>query len=101
MRDHKAQTQSSEAYALRTYKALTLPEKVWHEHVVCKGNGEGANAQLNLLFIDLHLAHEVTSPRAIEVLRLAGRKLRRPALAIASEDHNTPALDIDKVRSPI
>src|SRR4030095_7644130 len=49
-----------------------------------------------LLFIDLHLVHEVTSPQAFEGLRLAGRKVRRTDLTIATEDHNTPTLDIDK-----
>jgi 3-isopropylmalate/(R)-2-methylmalate dehydratase large subunit len=76
--------------------AKTLAEKVWDAHVVRKGDGEGANAQPDLLFIDLHLVHEVTSPQAFEGLRLAGRKLRRPDLTIATEDHNTPTLDIDK-----
>ncbi len=76
--------------------AKTLAEKVWDAHVVRKGDGEGANAQPDLLYIDLHLVHEVTSPQAFEGLRLAGRKLRRPDLTIATEDHNTPTLDIDK-----
>ena len=76
--------------------AKTLAEKVWDAHVVRKGDGEGVNAQPDLLFIDLHLVHEVTSPQAFEGLRLAGRKLRRPDLTIATEDHNTPTLDIDK-----
>ncbi|HKS01098.1 MAG TPA: aconitase family protein, partial [Arthrobacter sp.] len=76
--------------------AKTLAEKVWDAHVVRKGDGDGANAQPDLLYIDLHLVHEVTSPQAFEGLRLAGRKLRRPDLTIATEDHNTPTLDIDK-----
>ena len=76
--------------------AKTLAEKVWDAHVVRKGDGEGANAQPDLLYIDLHLVHEVTSPQAFEGLRLAGRQLRRPDLTIATEDHNTPTLDIDK-----
>ena len=70
----------------------TLAEKVWDEHVVSKGS-DGAP---DLLYIDLHLVHEVTSPQAFEGLRLAGRKLRRPDLTIATEDHNTPTLAIDK-----
>jgi 3-isopropylmalate/(R)-2-methylmalate dehydratase large subunit len=74
----------------------TLAEKVWDAHGVRKGEGEGANAQPDILFIDLHLVHEVTSPQAFEGLRLAGRKLRRVDLTIATEDHNTPTLDIDK-----
>ncbi|MCC3269899.1 3-isopropylmalate dehydratase large subunit [Arthrobacter gengyunqii] len=76
----------------------TLAEKVWDEHVVVKGE-DGAP---DLLYIDLHLIHEVTSPQAFEGLRLAGRKLRRPDLTIATEDHNTPTLDIDKpIADPI
>ena len=76
----------------------TLAEKVWDEHVVVKGK-DGAP---DLLYIDLHLVHEVTSPQAFEGLRLAGRNLRRPDLTIATEDHNTPTLDIDKpIADPI
>ncbi|RJT82049.1 3-isopropylmalate dehydratase large subunit [Arthrobacter cheniae] len=74
----------------------TLAEKVWDAHVVRKGEVVGAEAQPDLLYIDLHLVHEVTSPQAFEGLRLAGRPLRRPDLTIATEDHNTPTLDIDK-----
>ncbi|MFF5790445.1 3-isopropylmalate dehydratase large subunit [Paeniglutamicibacter sp. NPDC012692] len=76
--------------------AQTLAEKVWNAHVVRKGEGVGAARQPDLIFIDLHLVHEVTSPQAFEGLRLAGRKLRRPDLTIATEDHNTPTLEIDK-----
>lgn len=71
--------------------AHTLAEKVWRDHVVTAG-AEGAP---DLLFIDLHLVHEVTSPQAFDGLRLAGRPVRRPDLTIATEDHNTPTLDID------
>ena len=60
------------------------------------GKAKAPTRQPDLLFIDLHLVHEVTSPQAFEGLRLAGRKLRRPDLTIATEDHNTPTLDIDK-----
>lgn len=74
----------------------TLAEKVWNAHVVRRGEGEGEARQPDLIYIDLHLLHEVTSPQAFEGLRLAGRKLRRPDLTIATEDHNTPTLDIDK-----
>jgi 3-isopropylmalate/(R)-2-methylmalate dehydratase large subunit len=74
----------------------TLAEKVWDAHVVRKGEVVGAEAQPDLLYIDLHLVHEVTSPQAFEGLRLANRPLRRPDLTIATEDHNTPTLDIDK-----
>ncbi|GAA1877306.1 3-isopropylmalate dehydratase large subunit [Paeniglutamicibacter psychrophenolicus] len=76
--------------------AQTLAEKVWNSHVVRKGEGAGAARQPDLIYIDLHLVHEVTSPQAFEGLRLAGRPLRRPDLTIATEDHNTPTLDIDK-----
>jgi 3-isopropylmalate/(R)-2-methylmalate dehydratase large subunit len=69
----------------------TLAEKVWDAHVVRRAEGEP-----DLLYIDLHLVHEVTSPQAFEGLRLAGRKVRRPDLTIATEDHNTPTVDIDK-----
>lgn len=70
----------------------TLAEKVWADHLVRKGQDN----EPDLLFIDLHLLHEVTSPQAFEGLRLAGRPLRRVDLTIATEDHNTPTLDIDK-----
>ena len=73
-------------------KALTLAEKVWNSHLVAKGE-DGAP---DLLYIDLHLVHEVTSPQAFDGLRLAGRQVRRPDLTIATEDHNTPTWDIDQ-----
>jgi 3-isopropylmalate/(R)-2-methylmalate dehydratase large subunit len=57
---------------------------------------EGKDGAPDLLYIDLHLVHEVTSPQAFDGLRLAGRKVRRPDLTIATEDHNTPTIDIDK-----
>jgi 3-isopropylmalate/(R)-2-methylmalate dehydratase large subunit len=69
----------------------TLSEKVWDEHVVRSTPGEP-----DLLYIDLHLIHEVTSPQAFDGLRLAGRKVRRPDLTLATEDHNVPTLDWDK-----
>ncbi|MCI7305909.1 MULTISPECIES: 3-isopropylmalate dehydratase large subunit [Trueperella] len=69
----------------------TLAEKVWQDHIVKRGE----NGAPDLLYIDLQLCHEVTSPQAFEGLRLAGRKVRRPDLTIATEDHNTPTLDID------
>lgn len=69
----------------------TMAEKVWCDHIVKKGEGGAPD----LLYIDLHLVHEVTSPQAFEGLRLAGRRVRRPELTIATEDHNTPTLDID------
>jgi len=75
-----------------TKKPLTLAEKVWNDHLVAKGE----NGTPDLLYIDLHLVHEVTSPQAFDGLRLAGRPVRRPDLTIATEDHNTPTWDIDK-----
>lgn len=75
-----------------TTKPLTLAEKVWRDHLVA----EGSDGTPDLLYIDLHLVHEVTSPQAFDGLRLAGRKVRRPDLTIATEDHNTPTIDIDK-----
>jgi 3-isopropylmalate/(R)-2-methylmalate dehydratase large subunit len=69
----------------------TLAEKVWDEHVVRSAEGEP-----DLLYIDLHLIHEVTSPQAFDGLRLAGRTVRRPDLTLATEDHNVPTLDLDK-----
>jgi 3-isopropylmalate/(R)-2-methylmalate dehydratase large subunit len=69
----------------------TLAEKIWAEHVVRRADGEP-----DLVYIDLHLIHEVTSPQAFDGLRLAGRPVRRPDLTIATEDHNVPTLNIDK-----
>jgi 3-isopropylmalate/(R)-2-methylmalate dehydratase large subunit len=69
----------------------TLSEKVWDEHVVRSAPGEP-----DLLYIDLHLIHEVTSPQAFDGLRLSGRPVRRPDLTLATEDHNIPTLDWDK-----
>jgi len=63
----------------------TLAEKVWQSHVVRSAQGEP-----DLLYIDLHLVHEVTSPQAFDGLRLSGRRVRRPDLTIATEDHNVP-----------
>jgi 3-isopropylmalate/(R)-2-methylmalate dehydratase large subunit len=69
----------------------TLAEKVWDAHVVRSVPGEP-----DLLYIDLHLIHEVTSPQAFDGLRLAGRTVRRPDLTLATEDHNVPTIDQDK-----
>ncbi len=74
-----------------TTMGKTLAQKIWADHVVRSAAGEP-----DLLYIDLHLIHEVTSPQAFDGLRLAGRKVRRPDLTIATEDHNTPTIDIDK-----
>jgi len=71
--------------------AQTLAEKVWNAHVVRRAEGEP-----DLIYIDLHLAHEVTSPQAYEGLRIAGRPVRRTDLTLATEDHNVPTTDIDK-----
>ena len=68
---------------------MTLPQKVWDQHVVHAAPGEA-----DLMYIDLHLVHEVTSPQAFDGLRLSGRPLRRPDLTIATEDHNVPTADI-------
>ncbi len=67
----------------------TLAEKVYDAHVVRSAAGEP-----DLLYIDLHLVHEVTSPQAFDGLRAAGRTVRRPDLTMATEDHNVPTLDI-------
>lgn len=67
-------------------KKLTLAEKVWRDHVVSKGE----NGEPDLIFIDLQLLHEVTSPQAFDGLRLSGRTLRHPELHLATEDHNVP-----------
>ena len=74
------------------HRPRTLAEKVWDAHLVAKGE----NGEPDLLYIDLHLVHEVTSPQAFDGLRMAGRPVRRPDLTIATEDHNTPTLAIDK-----
>jgi 3-isopropylmalate/(R)-2-methylmalate dehydratase large subunit len=68
----------------------TLAEKVWDAHVVRRAEGEP-----DLLYIDLHLVHEVTSPQAFDGLRLAGRPVRRPDLTLATEDHNVPTIGIE------
>jgi 3-isopropylmalate/(R)-2-methylmalate dehydratase large subunit len=73
-------------------EALTLAEKVWRDHLVVKGE----DGSPDLIYIDLHLVHEVTSPQAFDGLRLAGRPVRRPDLTIATEDHNTPTIGIDR-----
>jgi len=77
-------------------KPRTLPEKVWSDHVIVTGAGAGAGREPDLIYIDLHLVHEVTSPQAFDGLRLAGRPVHRPDLTIATEDHNVPTTDIDK-----
>ncbi len=71
----------------------TMAEKLWDSHVVAPGAGSG---EPDLIYIDLHFIHEVTSPQAFDGLRVAGRPVRRPDLTIATEDHNVPTIDIDK-----
>ncbi|GFG76579.1 3-isopropylmalate dehydratase large subunit [Mycobacterium botniense] len=77
--------------ATGTRKPRTLAHKIWDDHVVAPGDGGP-----DLIYIDLHLIHEVTSPQAFDGLRLAGRRVRRPDLTLATEDHNVPTVDIDK-----
>src|ERR671939_1147242 len=77
-------------------KPRTLAEKVWDDHVVRSAAGEP-----DLLYIDLHLLHEVTSPQAFDGLRMAGRRVRRPDLTIATEDHNTPTDNLFTIADPI
>src|SRR5215468_6565958 len=72
---------------------MTLAEKLWDSHVVRSAEGVP-----DLLYIDMHLVHEVTSPQAFEGLRLAGRTVRRPDLTIATEDHNVPT---ERIELPI
>src|SRR3954451_18496906 len=75
----------------------TLAEKIWEEHVVRRHEGEP-----DLLYIDLHLIHEVTSPQAFDGLRIAGRPVRRRDLTVATMDHNVPTLLLDEgVKDPI
>jgi 3-isopropylmalate/(R)-2-methylmalate dehydratase large subunit len=69
----------------------TLSQKIWDDHVVHTADGEP-----DLLYIDLHLVHEVTSPQAFDGLRLSGRTVRRPDLTVATMDHNVPTTDIDQ-----
>ncbi len=77
--------------------AKTLSDKVWDRHVVRSAPGEP-----DLLYIDLHLVHEVTSPQAFDGIRLAGRSVRRPDLTVATADHNVPTQDIDQpIADPI
>src|ERR1700759_4241729 len=68
---------------------LTLADKVWDRHVVRQAPDEP-----DLLYVDLHLVHEVTSPQAFDGLRLAGRGVRRPDLTVATMDHNVPTTDL-------
>src|SRR5437764_10977045 len=76
-------------------KPMTMFEKIWNDHVVDQEEGKPA-----LLYIDLHLVHEVTSAQAFEGLRLAGRKVRRPDLTIATMDHSVPT-EPGPIRDPL
>ena len=76
--------------------AKTIIEKIWDQHVVYEEPGKP-----DLLYIDLHLLHEVTSPQAFEGLRLAGRKVRRPDLCFATMDHNVPTRNLPVINDPI
>ncbi len=75
----------------------TLSQKVWDSHLVRREEG-----QPDLLYIDLHLVHEVTSPQAFDGLRLSKRTVRRPDLTVCTEDHNVPTADTDQpIADPI
>src|SRR4029450_6144029 len=76
---------------------MTLAEKIWNRHLVRRPEGEPDLLYIDpdLLSLDLHLVHEVTSPQAFDGLRLSGRQVRRPDLTVATEDHNVPTADID------
>jgi 3-isopropylmalate/(R)-2-methylmalate dehydratase large subunit len=76
--------------------AKTIIEKVWDQHVVYEESGKP-----DLLYIDLHLLHEVTSPQAFEGLRIANRKVRRPDLCFATMDHNIPTRNLPTIKDPI
>ena len=80
----------------QTASPKTLSEKVWDRHLVRTAVGEP-----DLLYIDLHLVHEVTSPQAFDGLRLAGRGVRRPDLTVATMDHNVPTANLDQPLDPI
>src|SRR3954467_13004610 len=77
-------------------KPRTMAQKIWERHVV-----HAAPDEPDLLYIDLHLVHEVTSPQAFDGLRLAGRTVRRPDLTLATEDHNTPTDNLVTILDPI
>jgi 3-isopropylmalate/(R)-2-methylmalate dehydratase large subunit len=72
-------------------RGRSLFDKVWEDHVVARADGEP-----DVLYIDLHLVHEVTSPQAFEALRVAGRRVRRPDLTVATADHGVPTVDRDR-----
>ena len=86
---HTARSLSQKVGMSKIESPMTLPEKIWYRHLVRRADGEP-----DLLYIDLHLVHEVTSPQAFDGLRLSGRRVRRPDLTVATEDHNVPTADI-------
>jgi len=77
-------------------KKRTMFEKIWDNHVIHSEEGKPS-----ILYIDLHLVHEVTSPQAFEGLRMSGRKVRRPELTFATMDHNVPTKDRFNIKDPI
>jgi 3-isopropylmalate/(R)-2-methylmalate dehydratase large subunit len=83
--DRMSRASGEDAHGDRESGGLTLAQKLWDAHLVHSAQGEP-----DLLFVDLHLVHEVTSPQAFEGLRLAGRHVRRPELTVATMDHNVP-----------
>ncbi|MDQ6613907.1 MAG: 3-isopropylmalate dehydratase large subunit [Actinomycetota bacterium] len=74
-----------------TPSPTTMAQKIWHQHLVHR-----ADSEPDLLYVDLHLVHEVTSPQAFDGLRLAGRRVRRPDLTLATMDHNVPTTGLDQ-----
>src|SRR5437763_1569563 len=86
----RVQKQEGNGRAVATVSAMakTLFDRLWESHVVRDEPGEPT-----LLYVDLHLVHEVTSPQAFEGLRLSGRRVRRPDLTVATMDHNVPTLE--------
>lgn len=74
----------------------TMYEKIWDQHIIHQEEGKPG-----IIYVDLHLVHEVTSPQAFEGLRLAGRKVRRPDLTFATMDHNVPTKDRFNITDPI
>src|SRR5699024_3261111 len=75
----------------------TLHEKVWADHIVVEGEQQGGVETPELLYIDLHMVHQVTSTQTCDGLRLCGRSVRRRELAIGVEDHNVPTMSINEM----
>ena len=87
-RRHRSARSQTDASRYRSPMPKTLIDRIWESHVVHEAEGEP-----DLLYVDLHLIHEVTSAQAFEGLRLAGRTVRRPDLSLATMDHNVPTDD--------